>query len=164
MNVGEFITKYNNHSYSDEYKNRSEFLEYFKKTSPEEYKKYRENANKKRREYLDKMKVEDPEQYDIYRINRNKVLLKHYYNNKTWYQNYYKEYIKNPINREKNSKRASEWYWNNKEKPKKKDKVKEDKLKSINKDKLKEDYKEKTKHPAIIIEKLKNKITIDFSI
>jgi len=166
MNAEQFITKYNNNTFKDEYKNRQDFLEYFKKTYPEEYIKYREITNQKRREYLDKMKVEDPEKYEIYRINRNKVLLKHYYNNKTWYKNYYKQYIKNPINREKNRKRASEWYWNNKDKQKKNYKVKEHKLKEYKVKSIKKDinYKENTKKPAIIIEKLKNKITIDFSI
>ena len=185
MNGGEFITKYNNHSFSDEYKNRGEFLEYFKKTSPEEYRKYRDKKNKERNEYIKKLKVEDPEKYESHRKKHNSRLLKNYYKNKTWYQNYYKEYIKNPINREKNIKRAKEWYWNNKSKNKDKQEIIKNKTiknKTIKnktiKDKVKLDeakkekkemiyfnkYTKTEKKPAIKIDKLSEPIIINFSL
>ena len=157
MNAGQFITQYNSNTFSDEYKDRSEFLEYFKKTYPEEYRKHRDKVNKRRREYMKKIKVENPEKYDIWRKKNNIRLLEKYHKDKTWYQNYYKEYIKNPINREKNNKRSKEWYWKNKEK----DKIKEDEIDINFLDEVKEKIKRK---PALKIDKLENPIVINFSL
>ena len=115
MDYKQFNTLYSNKTYSVEYKSRSEFLEYFKNTHPEEYRKYRDTLNKQRRDYYAKIKEENGEKYKIYRQKQCELCKRNYIRNREYYRQYYKNYINNPINRQRNRLRSREWVKNNPE-------------------------------------------------
>lgn len=110
----DFNYKYANNKHN--YSSRSEYLEYFKQTYPQEYRKYRDYLNKNRKQYYQNLKVHNPEKYNEERLKHKKRLNIRYHNNKEYYKNYYKEYINRPGNREKNRIRTNQWYQNNKAK------------------------------------------------
>jgi hypothetical protein len=157
-----FRYKYINQRYPANFNSRSEYIQYFKGTYPLEYKKYRDYSNYTKQQTV---KNYTPEQKEEQRLKQVKRAAINYKRHKEKYQAYYKEYIKNPINREKNIKRSKEWYWN-------KRKADCDYIKEIKKKEIKKLYtrtKRRTKieakqerKSAIKIEKLSSPITIDF--
>jgi hypothetical protein len=162
-----FRYKYINAKYPANFNSRSEYIQYFKGTYPLEYKKYRDYANYTKQQTV---KNYTPEQKEEQRLKQAKRAAINYKRHKEKYQAYYKEYIKNPINREKNMKRSKEWYWNKRKahiKVKDCDYIKEIK-KELKKKKVSKELEtvqsiaEQERKSAIKIEKLSSPITIDF--
>jgi len=179
----DFRTKYNTKRYPEQFKSRTEYLKYFKETYPLEYEKFRDHSNKIKKNYLPKAQTEAERQLYL------KKQRDRYYKNKKWHQDYYKEYMKNPINKQKNNERAKEWYHKykrNKSKAYHKEYMKNPINKQKNKDRSREYYYTKIRKvkdippvkernyeiktetferkAAIKIDQLTNPITIDFSL
>ncbi len=183
MKWTDFRSAYTQKSYPEQFKSRSEYLKYFKETYPLEYQKFRDYSNKSRHNYVPK--AQTAAERELYLKKQRE----RYYKNKKWYQDYYKEYIKNPINKEKNNERSKAWYHKykrNKSNAYHKEYMKNPINRQKNKDKSREYYytkirkvkdippvkvrnyeiKQETfeRKPAIKIDKLTNPITIDFSL
>jgi len=150
MKWTDFRSAYTQKSYPEQFKSRSEYLKYFKETYPLEYQKFRDYSNKSRHNYVPK--AQTAAERELYLKKQRE----RYYKNKKWYQDYYKEYMKNPINRQKNKDKSREYYY-----------TKIRKVKDIPPVKVRNyEIKQETfeRKPAIKIDKLTNPITIDFSL
>jgi hypothetical protein len=155
----DFRTKYVLGNYPEEFDSRTEYLKYFQKTYPLEYIKYRDHLNHTRHKREESY---SPEKREEQRLKRNARMRQYYQENKPWYQEYYREYIKDPVNRKKNTIRAREWYYKNK-KPKI---SKEKQVKSVKNKKVKQTLindKSNERKSALTTKKFENAITIDFS-
>ena len=163
----DFRTKYILGNYPEEFDSRTEYMNYFKKTYPLEYKKYRDHLNHTRHERENAM---SPEKREENRLKRNARMRQYYHKNKAWYQAYYREYIKDPVNRKKNTMRAREWYYRNKkaqilkEKDLKDKKVKDKQYSERkNKETFQSSSEGRERKSALTSKKFETPITLDFS-
>lgn len=154
----DFRTKYILGNYPEDFDSRTEYMNYFKKTYPLEYKKYRDHLNHTRHERENKY---SPEKREENRLKRNATMRQYYHKNKAWYQAYYREYIKDPVNRKKNTMRAREWYYKNK----KSQILKEKEVKKVKKvkDKQYSERKNNERKSALTRKIFETPITLDFS-